>query len=427
MALARAGVADANGDYKEKHGYVWLNAKAGVSLNSTVAENGSVSGTKVESSASGNHYNEATPPTVQPTDIVGAEVQSVKLTITGPGGTATETITKPTGPPPPGPKPAEQWPRTLGIRWASTRFQNGDSVQVTAEVTFGLIQHQHLSTATVTSTATIASTRTVQVYNKVLAWKTTKTISGNDWSPAEMAIINDVVTHGKAAYDGAKYGYVSIPETTGPPATGPDLIESTQVINGVFNGTATSLFGMTHGYSSAIQDSYNGNPLSFIGRWNLVAHPNKYAINVFYSCETMVTRQADEMPYQHGTPPGLNQSGQWIAAGRVGFRVTVYPHMLHDDGITPTGHTLAEHADKFFQALNEGYTLDKARRIANQFVFGAEKPTIMQYGTSSMMLISPISNKSYSDPYATLRYVYLGQGTLSNPDAADTRWYYVLP
>ena len=400
-------------------------------MRAVVGENGLVSGTKVESSGSCSAAIETDSPNPQPTDLYGSAVQSIKLTIGAPGDEATQTRTKPTGAPGPRPVP---WPQGCSIRWASTHFPDGTSVTMKVEAVVHLWERQN-SNQTVPpppdKVVTVTGTRTVKVVNRVLAWKTKVTADGvTPWSAANSTIIDGVVAAGRSAYTSAKYGDVPVPVTSGPKPTGTDLITWQQVINDrAFDGKATALFGMTHGFSSAIEGSYGGNNIPFIPdlasspAWAHVAHPLGYHINVFYSCETMVTSHADSMPHQHGNPP----PGQWVAAGRVGFRRIVHPVMIHNDGITSTNHTLSEHAEKFFQALNEGYTLDKARRIANQFVFGVENQPQQGYGSSRMMLLWPEFNIPYADPYATLRYVYLGPGERPSSETTDTRWYYVLP
>lgn len=304
-------------------------------------------------------------------------------------------------------------------RFSSNHFADDASIPITLTVDWELYRPEYGAWYPFTTTNQIS----VKAYNKVLAWKTIHDANGGNWTASDEAIIAAVLTAGRTGYTSAKYtSLLGTTDLFNRSQAAPDPDGAGPLTAGDMVGKPTALFANTHGESTGVQDSYAAPWMRFDDRLFTLAHPNLYAICAMYSCETLYQpNKPDALPFQHSP---LGTTTQKIAAGYAGFKVTVYPNMKltgnpNDPGI---GKTLDEHASAFFGYLEQGYMLETARLKANKDIFNAATNNNPENAVARLLL------STYSDRYATLKYVYMNQAERSGAglsvDDPDTHWYY---
>jgi hypothetical protein len=205
-----------------------------------------------------------------------------------------------------------------------------------------------------TCTGEAPATVTIQfkTYNKLLAWRTTKKVSGMQWEAVLQDYINQTVGAGKARFDAAGYGSVQESMDVDVPAMRTGLYNSTGVFVNT-HGTQVSLY-MTEGYPGdgpGYPPSGPNSAMSWtsVGEWTaLTTHrrpPHSWVL--LYACQTLLSFDPSSAFHLRSVDGCL-----------LGFRRVIMPKVRDVANSTPNNPayvSLAEHPTRLFDLLEDGY------------------------------------------------------------------------
>lgn len=299
-----------------------------------------------------------------------------------------------------------------GTRFASTHFSDGGSVAIVLETDWDLKKN-----GVKTGSRTISATLTTTTYNRVLAWKTTRTDVGDTPNPYQ-STIDAVMTEGHKAFTAANYSTESL-------SLGPDLIDWLQIPD--HSKHVTAWFLDSHGNSTGAQDSGvapgSSGQFQVWSHWQPTVHPLGLAIAVAYACATLPS------PNDVGQLPLRIAPGNWVDGAYMGFTQTIFAYIYWYD----QGHTgdpayyheyfLNQHTKVFCEALAAGLTVSDAMDKANKDASDAQVPVQDASGQPLRPIMSIVG-----DRLTTIVGVYLTAAERNSlglkVGEASGLWYY---
>jgi hypothetical protein len=333
----------------QTHGYVTLHANV-----SCATENAKVSGTNVNMGASTMQSSQPWEEDPPPSAITNGRMDAYKVYV-GSIQVYSWTLGQalPIGSRPPG---------SCSVRFASTNFNDGQSIALKIEATWSLQTWAKRGTDVYDAgTASISATRTVKAYNKGLALRTKEIVpptggyvvpsipTTDNWDAISETAANSAISVLSSMKHGLLTGNTDLTKA-----------KLQEYLPGM-----TAFFGFTHGESTnfrAVQtDSLTFSPVAgsevaaAVARLGVVPDPN---IVVLHACSTLATNSNGA--YDVATAFRLT-SGSTVIPNRAyaGFTQAVWSH-------TTNGNTLDKHATTVYNQLGSGSTVDAAVQLANK-------------------------------------------------------------
>lgn len=366
---ASAGTTTDSGVYEVQIGHVVFSPQASVSFGARpVAENGLVSGTNVTAGFGGSFRNEVPEPPSDDDQIVEARLDAYEVWIGG-ENLLTRSAPTNTGWPP------QPWPQGTSIRWASTKFPDGATVEVRTIAKYSARGHTDPAN-TYPIQLLVTAERKVRVYNKLQTLGTTVLSTGANDTTGKFREASNVMA--RSATEALASSHTAMPGASALSENRDAIMtkaEFSTVMTALVHGSPSEF--RTSDGTQGIQFSNDILPLTY-SRQNGTSNVPAYNLAGFWSCSTLASGSIaapvayDLLTYAGWPYPDRGYVGfdstvsivLWPTS-RWGTRRQISPDEMFNEGWGSPPNTLGDHAREFWTQIALGQTVFDSMRIAN--------------------------------------------------------------